>query len=579
VIEDGMVPGWLARTGRWLAGTSVAAGVMAAADGVLPVMPFDRLLTYTIAGCLVVLAIACGYAIRRGSRIVWLYLIGWAPVIGIFVTRLLRNLGLVGQSDLIDQATFLALGFEALVFSLVIANRFRRLQRQLNHAARKRAMQQAETEALRRAAETDFLTGLGNRAAYHRTVRALVDRGDGFTLWLIDIDHLKQVNDRLGHAAGDALITAIGQALRSLRAEAGNLHAARIGGDEFAVVMPGDPPMAAAVLARLAALQGLPWLFEEQQRPLSMSIGSARFPADGRDADMLYHHADLALYTAKNTGRGRHHAYDPLLGILRELQTDFSADGEGALARGEFLLHFQPIVALPGGRPCGYEALLRWDHPIRGLLLPDRFAGLLVSEQVGPRIQYHVLDLAIAWIDRRRDAGMVCVNFTATPLGDPDAVRHILARLAAHDVPPAMLCIEVTEGVMLDRSAEAVLATLTALHDAGVGIALDDFGIGVASLAHLRRMPIDRIKIDRSFVTALDGDGGGAAAAVVVRAIIGLATGLGKAIVAEGIETVAQARLLAEMGCPLGQGFLYGRPVPDGGIAVARPAPVAATSH
>ena len=570
VIEAGMVPRWLGRAVRSLAMVGGIAGVAAAADGLVPVMPSDRALTFTIALSFVALAVACTVSTMRGSRVVWLYLIGWTPVIGVFVMRLLRNLGIVGQSDAIDRATFAALGFEALIFSLVIADRFRRLRQELNHAARQREVEQAETGALRRAAETDFLTGLGNRASHHRSARAMIERGDAFSLFLIDIDHLKLVNDRLGHAGGDALIIETGRALHSLDTDGAGLHVARIGGDEFAVLMPGDRVAEAELLARIDVLQGRAWRFADGLRTLSMSIGVARFPDDARDADTLYRNADLALYRAKDKGRGCHHRYDPLLRILCDLQTDFSRDAERALARGEFMLHFQPIVALPTGECRGYEALLRWNHPEHGLLLPDRFASLLVADPIGARIQDHALNLALHWVHRHRDAVMVCINVTAAQLCDPAAARHILDRLAAHDVPASMLCVEVTEGLMLHRAAETILTTLVTLHDAGVTVAVDDFGTGLASLVHLRRMPVDRIKIDRSFIAALDEDGGSAAG--IVRAIIGLGRALGKLVVAEGIETAAQASLLANLGCPLGQGFLYGRPTAEGGVgSVFRP--------
>jgi diguanylate cyclase (GGDEF)-like protein len=569
VMEEGMVPRPLAVAIRWLCILGGVSGLAAAADAFLPVMPFDRVLTVMIAASFVALGAGWVVAMGRRSRVVWLYLIGWAPVIGVFAVRLLRNLGVVGQSDAVDRATFAALGFEALVFSLVIADRFRWLRQELHRAAHRRDIERLEAEALRRAAETDFLTGLGNRASYQRAVRALVERGDGFSLFLIDIDHLKLVNDRLGHAGGDAFIVAIGDVLRAFDVAGSGSHVARIGGDEFAVLIPDDGVGQTDPLTRLDAFQGQPWTFAGSTRPLSMSIGVARFPDDAHDADMLYQNADLALYSAKHRGRGRHHRYDPLLRILRDLQTDFSDDAERALERGEFALHFQPIVALSTGDCHGYEALLRWHHPEHGLLLPDRFASLLVADRIGVRIQDRVLDLALDWKAQHPDVAKICVNATAAQLGDPVAARHILDRLAAYGVAPLALCLEVTEAVMLDRAAETILTTLVALHTAGVTIAIDDFGTGLASLVHLRRMPVDWIKIDRSFIAALGDDTGSATA--IVRAIIGLGEGLGKQVVAEGIETAAQARLLADMGCPLGQGFLYGVPIAAG-------APVAPTA-
>ena len=198
---------------------------------------------------------------------------------------------------------------------------------------------------------------------------------------------------------------------------------------------------------------------------------------------------------------------------------------------------------------------------------PARFADVLVAERIGLRIQDHVLDLALARLrDDAADLGVLAVNFTSAQLSGPRAARRVLDRLADHGVAPSSLCVEVTEGVMLDRAADSILANLQALHEAGVCIALDDFGTGYASLVHLRRLPVDRIKIDQSFIAGIDQLSGGTTA--IVRAIVGLGRGLGKCVVAEGIETESQALALKRLGCQMGQGFLYGRPAPLAANAV-----------
>lgn len=561
VVEDGCIPRRFIRAGRALAVAGAVSGCIAAADTIFPVMPTDRALNYVIAATAVLLAISCGIAIRRGSRVVWFYLVGWGPVIGMFLARLARNLGMVPQNDLVDFSSFGALAFEALVLSLAIADRFRHLRQALAMETQQREIQLVETKALRQAAQTDFLTGLGNRAAFQDATRALIHEGAPFALYLIDVDYLKDANDRLGHAGGDAMLQRIATALVEIAATVPGAHVSRIGGDEFALLFPGSAEVDAAMAERLTDLQGRPWTYLGQTRPISLSIGSARAPDDATAPDLLYQNADLALYHAKRRGRGHQYRYDPLLRILRDLQVEFTRDAEAALTRGEFRLDLQPIVLLPSGACCGYEALLRWNHPDHGLMLPDRFADVLVAEKIGARIQDHVLDLAMGWLrDRPDEIRMLSVNFTSAQLAGPRAARQVLDRLAAYGVPPSSLCIEVTERVMLDRAADTILETLRTLHRAGIQIALDDFGTGFASLVHLRDMPVDRIKIDRSFVAGLDEVGGGTLA--IVRAIIGLGRGLGKIVVAEGIETPAQAERLVALGCHLGQGFLYGRAEP-----------------
>jgi diguanylate cyclase (GGDEF)-like protein len=563
LIEEDVLPRVLLIVGRALAVAGFLLGFLAAIDGWLPAMLTDRLLNYVIAATAVTVALSCWIAVRRGSRVIWFYLIGWGPAIGVFLARLARNLGLLPQNDLVDKATFAALAFEALVLSLAIADRFRLMRQELEDSRQRREIDLVEAKALRLAARTDFLTGLDNRAAFQNEAHDLIARGTPFSLFLIDVDYLKDANDRFGHAGGDALLRRIGSALAEIGKTLPQARVARIGGDEFAILCPGDSGPETGLAQRIEELQDENWHFLGQERSISLSVGSARYPDDAEALDLLYQNADLALYNAKRLGRARHYRYDPLQRILHDLQIEFTSDADVALLRGEFCLHYQPLVSLSTSQVEGYEALLRWNHPDHGLMRPDRFADVLVAEKIGLRIQEHVLELALLWLREHGDrVGMLSVNFTSAQLSGPRAARRVLDRLAHHGVPPSSLCVEVTEGVMLDRAADTILTTLRALHAAGVCIALDDFGTGFASLVHLRQMPVDRIKIDRSFVAGIDEhDDGGTLA--IVRAIIGLGRGLGKVVVAEGIETEAQAHRLRQLGCQLGQGYLYGRPEPE----------------
>ncbi|MDQ1232240.1 diguanylate cyclase (GGDEF)-like protein [Sphingomonas sp. SORGH_AS 879] len=561
VIEEGVLPRRFAMVGRMLSVAGAVLGFLAAADGWLPPGITDRLLNYVIAATALLVALSSGIAARRGSRVIWFYLIGWGPVIGVFLARLSRNLGFAPQNDIVDMATFAALAFEALVLSLAIADRFRLIRQELELARQRREIDLAETKTLRLAAHTDFLTGLGNRFAFQQQAHEWMVADRAFSLFLVDVDFMKDVNDRLGHAVGDTLLQHVGTVLAETARGWPGTRIARIGGDEFAILCPGTQGDEAALANAAIGLQGDVWHAEDRGRPLSLSIGSARFPEDARAVDLLYQNADLALYTAKRLGRGRYTRYDPLQRSLRDLQVAFIDDAELAIERGEFLLYMQPIVSLDTGTAGGHEALLRWDHPRHGLLPPDRFADVLVAERIGLMIQEHVLELALSALREQGERlGVLSVNFTSAQLAGPRGAREVLDRLAHHGVAPDRLCVEVTEGVMLDRAADSILANLRTLHDAGVCIALDDFGTGYASLVHLRQLPVDRIKIDRSFVAGIDESDGGTLA--IVHAIVGLGRGLGKVVVAEGIETEVQAHRLRQLGCQLGQGYLYGRPAP-----------------
>ena len=572
VLEKGILPPWLVTAGRLLAGAGAVLGFTAAADWWLPAVAADRLFNYVIAGSAAVVTISCVIAVRRGSRVICFYLIGWSPVICVFLARLARNMGYLPQNDFVDMATFAALAFEALMFSLAIADRVHLIRHELELARRLREIHVNEARTLQLAAHTDFLTGLGNRAAFQKDADDLVAGDTPFGLLLVDIDYLKDANDRLGHAAGDALLRCVGSALSQVARCHSGTRIARIGGDEFAILCPGESCAEAVLAGQLDAVQGQNWRYSDQDGTMSLSIGSARFPEDGISLGILFQHADLALYDAKRLGRARHCRYDPQQRSRRDVQIELGRDAETALKRGEFQLYMQPIVSIADEIVRGHEALLRWNHPAHGLLTPERFADVLVAERIGLRIQEHVLELALLSVCKHGDAiGVICVNFTSAQLAGPRAAERVLDRLKHHGVAPASLCIEVTEGVMLDRSADTILSNLCTLHDAGVCIALDDFGTGYASLVHLRQLPVDRLKIDRSFISNLVDPGRETMA--IVRAIVSLGRGMGKVVVAEGVETEAQARRLRQLGCQLGQGYLYGRPSPMMDPATARTAP------
>ncbi|WP_294393712.1 EAL domain-containing protein [uncultured Sphingomonas sp.] len=562
VLETGMLPRWLRRTGIGLAIAGLVLGLLASADHLLPAGRTDRWMNYAVLGGAMSAATCLAYAIRRGSRTVWFYMAGWMPVICVFLLRLGRNFGWLPKSDLVDMATFASIALESMVLSLAIADRFRLLRHERDCAEQAAHATAVESDTLRRAAHKDFLTGLGNRAAFQIGLQALVERtaASGFKLFLIDVDHLKAVNDRLGHDGGDALIRHVGACLAAAAGPEGQVS--RIGGDEFAVLLPLDRPERAQQVDRaLDGIQDAEWNHAGRTWWLSLSIGTARFPCDATDIDTLYKNADLALYRAKRAGRQQRHAYDPSLRAMIDRDAAFIRDAHAGLERGEFSLHYQPIVDLGSGRMIGHEALLRWQHPDHGLLTPAIFGDILAEGRMGEQLQEHVLTLAIAALqDRPHAATFLSVNFTAAQLRGTAAAQRLIDKLRAARIPPEALCIELTEGIVLGLPAEDVTSALHLLHEAGVRIALDDFGTGYASLIHLKQIPVDTLKIDRSFVFGLLEDGGQSEA--IVRAIIGLGTGLHKTVVAEGVETEAQRLRLRELGCEFGQGYLFARPLP-----------------
>jgi diguanylate cyclase (GGDEF)-like protein len=561
VLEAGMIPRWLQRTGRTIGVVGLLCGILASMDYWLPAVMTDRWMNYAIFASAITAVTSVGCAIRRRSRTVWFYLGGWLPPSTVFVLRLARNLGLVGQSDIVDMATFASIAFESVVLSLAIADRFRLLRRERDEAERAHDAIAIETETFRRAAHTDFLTGLQNRAAFQLALQVAVEEEDAedFTLFLVDVDHLKAVNDRLGHDGGDAVLAHV--ARRLIAAAGPGAHVARIGGDEFSILLPVTAANDDRIAAALDALQDEPASHAGRAWSISLSIGSARFRRDAADAAGLYKNADLALYRAKRLGRRRRQAYDPSLRAHIDRKAAFVRDAYAGLERDEFTIHFQPIVDLASGRAIGHEALLRWHHPDLGLLTPAIFGDILIDGRIGLLLQDRVLSLALAELRGQAEGtGFLSVNVTGAQLRGDRAAQRLLDRIVAAGVRPSDLCIELTEGVVLERAGDDVVSALHVLHRAGVRIALDDFGTGYASLIHLKQMPIDTLKIDRSFVLGLIEDEG--QSEEIVRAIIGLGHGLRKTVVAEGVETPAQRQRLRELGCHFGQGYLFARPGP-----------------
>lgn len=411
-------------------------------------------------------------------------------------------------------------------------------------------------------ARYDPLTGLANRALFRESLGENLARatrtGRGCGLLFIDLDHFKSVNDSLGHAAGDRLLYETAQRMQA--AVGGHATLARLGGDEFAVLLPdASLRRVEAVAAAIIAAMATPVAIDGQPVRISASIGYALGPVDGATHDRLLKSADLALYEAKSHGRGIACHYLPELRERAEERRTLEADLATALERNELALAFQPIVDAVDERITGFEALLRWNHPVLGAIAPMRF--IPVAEETGQivAIGHWVIDTACAWAARWPAHVRVAVNLSPAQIGDPGLVAVVEQALSRNGVDPARLELEITESLFLDEKA-ATIETLAALRALGVRFALDDFGTGYASFGYLQKAAFSRIKIDRSFVArALQPNG---EASAIIQAIVALAHSLDMTTTAEGTETRAEFELCRALGCAQMQGYFFGRPMP-----------------
>jgi diguanylate cyclase (GGDEF)-like protein len=420
----------------------------------------------------------------------------------------------------------------------------------------------AETQRLAdshaRAAAHDPLTGLANRRKLHEYGAQVLTEPGVSALLLLDLNHFKEVNDTLGHAAGDRLLVEVAQRLANA-VQDGDL-VARLGGDEFAVLFANLPAPAAAMSRAqtvLAAL-GPPMDLDGMRIGIEASGGVATAPSNG-GVDELLRRADVAMYHAKRDGQ-RLAQYARARDTADVGALTLGGDLARAVAEREFTVSFQPIVDLGTGEAIAAEALARWHHPDRGALAPDRFLDAIERSGQLPAFAEVVLDQALASASEWADAGFplaVAVNVSPRSLLDPKFPEVVANRLSMRDIPPDGLIIELTESVTLSQ-LEVVDEVLRSLRELGVRLALDDFGTGFSSLATLARVPVYELKIDRSFVATMDAS----AANAVIRSTIELGRSLDLVVVAEGVEREDQRRALWELGCPAGQGHLFARPMP-----------------
>lgn len=419
----------------------------------------------------------------------------------------------------------------------------------------------------------DGLTDLPNRVVLNDRLASAVARarrsGHDAVVMFLDLDRFKDVNDTLGHRVGDMLLQELARRLRAALRESDLI--ARISGDEFVIVLEDlatdEPPD--RVAAKVLDEARRPFAIEGHEIHVSASLGIARFPEDGQDAEDLLKNADAAMYAAKELGRNSFRLYSPELAARRTRRLETEAALRRALKEGQLLLHYQPIVELAGGSVARAEALLRWNDPERGLQMPTAFLPLAEETGLAHELGSWVLEEACRQVRAWRDSGagplVVSVNLSPAQLRDSSMVPSLERTLAATGCEPSWLELEITETSMV-RDLEGVRLTLSRLRALGVRVAIDDFGTGFSSLSHLRHLPVDVLKIDRSFVADIEAGAQGrprpgTSGAAIVSSILGLARGLGLEVVAEGIEKKSQLAFLAREGCAFGQGFLFCAPM------------------
>ena len=408
-------------------------------------------------------------------------------------------------------------------------------------------------------ANHDALTRLPNRTMFAKRVEEALTRarrGIGFGVLCLDLDHFKQINDTLGHAVGDQLLQAAAERLLGCVRETDTV--ARLGGDEFAILQAdiGTPEQAIPLAKRIVTSIAKPYTIEGHELNVGVSVGIALSPGDGLSHVQLLKCADSALYKSKDEGRGTWRFFESSMDEKLQLRRALEADLRHAIANDELLLHFQPLLDVRGNTICGFEALVRWRHPLRGLVPPDQFIPLAEETGLIKEIGFWVLRAACTEAARWPGGLHVAVNVSAIQLKDPNFVATVGTILQSTGFATGRLELEITETVFMANNAK-VLPILTALRAAGIRFAMDDFGTGYSSLSTLRAFPFDKIKIDRSFVRDLAVD---EAAGQIARTVLALGRSLNMRVTAEGVETADQMRFLTALGCDEIQGYFIGRP-------------------
>jgi diguanylate cyclase (GGDEF)-like protein len=418
-----------------------------------------------------------------------------------------------------------------------------------------------QEQALRKSANTDWLTGLANRSAFHAHIAACLPklpRDQALAVLLIDLDRFKDVNDVFGHARGDMLLSALAKRLQSYAPH--DAFLARLGGDEFGLVVPCNKHSEGVEELGYSLAQEVtkPFKLEGSEHVVGASMGLAIYPQHAATSIDLIKAADLALYKSKKIGRGELEVFDANLAKEKTRQAELIRDLRGADQRGELELHYQPVVDAKTSAVAGFEALMRWRNPKRGLVPPMEF--IPIAEEAGLMVGFGnwAIDQACMHAATLPRHMHIAVNVSAVQFYSADLPKIVSAALNKHGISAARLELEVTESFLLINEA-LTRQVLEELKQLGVSIVLDDFGTGYSSLSYLQRFNFDKVKIDKSFVRSLKSN---AVNSAIVRAVLSIGRDLGLAVVAEGIETETERNDLLEEGCPFFQGYLYGRPKP-----------------
>lgn len=453
------------------------------------------------------------------------------------------------------------MAFSVLGITLLVSMFDARLQARTSLLATSLA---AANRELARLALHDTLTRLPNRVLLEDRLEQALNKasreGSSFALMFMDLDGFKTVNDAWGHEVGDKLlVAATGRLEQQLT---GQYTLARIGGDEFVLLTEVSAPEDAAALAKsLVHAIDKPFTIDPYDVMVTLSVGIALYPEDGKNERELMFNADAAMYHTKHMGRNGYHFFQPSMNTLAQSQLQLLNDLWLALERQEFRLFYQPKFKAPSGPVTGFEALLRWQHPHQGILTPDVFLPLAEKTGLIVPLGNWVVDEACRQLSEWRKQGhidwTVAVNLSTLQFEQPNLVQTIIDALNQHAVPPQKLILEVTETTAMSNPDESV-RVLTALTEAGVQASIDDFGTGYSSLLYLKRLPASELKIDRAFIRQLGKEGNDAS---IVSAIVALAATLNLKVVAEGVETEEQQAFLTELGCDTLQGYLLGKPV------------------
>ncbi|OYW15049.1 MAG: GGDEF domain-containing protein [Hydrogenophilales bacterium 12-64-6] len=415
-------------------------------------------------------------------------------------------------------------------------------------------------------ASHDSLTGLPNRSLLRDRIEQAIVKAQRdnhlVAVVFVDLDHFKLINDSLGHHVGDRLLLEVAD--RLLACVRGHDSVARQGGDEFVLVLTElhEENEILAIVSRLLEIISQPWMDEGQEYGLSCSVGISCYPQDGGDPDALLRCADAAMYKAKESGRSTYHFYTPELNLAISERLELENSLRHALEREEFRVYYQPRIDVASGRIIGAEALIRWDCPGKGIIPPDSFISIAEETGLIIPIGQWILEEACRQNSAWQRAGLppinVSVNLSPIQFRHTGLVQSVASALAQAGLDPAFLELELTESFVM-HDAERINVAMKSLKTLGVDIAVDDFGTGYSSLSYLKRFPVDRLKVDKSFVRDIDSDPDDAA---IVRAIITLGHALGLKVVAEGVETLAHLEFLRQHGCDELQGYYFSRPIP-----------------